>query len=317
LFCRCCAGGGHTRAGAGSSRSLAAANGEADRAVRSGADITARILQEKLQTKWGKPVVIDNRPGGDGLVALAAFVSNSDPHTLLFAATGSFNVHPYQHEKLPYDAEKDLLPIARVTNTILGIGVPTAMNVTSLDDMVKRVLAEPGKMNVALVPGITEFVYDGWVNEKKLSLVKVPYRDIVQAGPDVAQGRIQFMMASIAILQPSVQGGGVKLLATNSASRNAISSNVPTVRELGHPELEFDGLVGLLGPRGMSLELREEIAKAVVAAASEPDVAQRLVATAQAVNPGGPAAFAASMKAQTEQIDGIAKRLGLKQKVVR
>ena len=66
-----------------------------------GADITARILQEKLQARWGKPVVIDNRPGGDGLVALAAFVNAGDPHTLLFAATGSFTVHPYQHEKLP------------------------------------------------------------------------------------------------------------------------------------------------------------------------------------------------------------------------
>ena len=209
------------------------------------------------------------------------------------------------------------MPIARVTNTILGIGVPAALNVTSLDDMVKRIAADPGKMNAALVPGITEFVFDGWTNENKLSLVKVPYRDIVQAGPDVAQGRIQFMMASIAILQPSVQGGGVKLLATNSATRNAISSNVPTVRELGHPALEYDGLVGLIGPRGMSLELREQIAAVVVAAAKEPDVAERLVATAQAVNPGGPTEFAASMKAQTEQIDAIAKRIGLVRKVVR
>ena len=279
-----------------------------------GADITARVLQDKLQKRWGRPIVIDNRPGGDGLVALAAFVNASDPHTLLFAATGSFTVHPFQHDKLPYDADKDILPIARVTNTILGIGVPTAMGVASLEEMVKRIRAEPGKMNVALVPGITEFVYDGWVNERKLAMAKVPYRDIVQAGTDVGEGRIQFMMASIAILQPGVQGGRIKLIATNSAARNDISSGVQTVREAGFPELEFDGLVGLLGPRGMPLDLREEIAKAVIEAAREPDVAQRLVATAQAVNPGGPAEFAASMKAQTDQVAGIAKRLGIPRK---
>ena len=279
-----------------------------------GADITARVLQDKLQKRWGRPIVIDNRPGGDGLVALAAFVNASDPHTLLFAATGSFTVHPFQHDKLPYDADKDILPIARVTNTILGIGVPTAMGVASLEEMVKRIKAEPGKMNVALVPGITEFVYDGWVNEQKLVMSKVPYRDIVQAGTDVGEGRIQFMMASIAILQPGVQGGRIKLIATNAATRNDISGGVQTVREAGFPSLEFDGLVGLLGPRGMSLEQREEIAKAVIEAAREPDVAQRLVATAQAVNPGGPAEFAASMKAQTDQVAGIAKRLGIPRK---
>ena len=280
-----------------------------------GADITARVLQDKLQAKWGKPVIIDNRPGGDGLVALAAFVGATVPHTLLFAATGSFAVHPYQHEKLPYDADKDTLPIARVTNTILGIGVPSSMGVASLEEMVKRIKAEPGKMNVALVPGITEFVYDGWLDEQKLSMVKVPYRDIVQAGTDVGEGRIQFMMASIAILQPGMQGGRIKLIATNSATRNDISSGVQTVREAGHPSLEFDGLVGLLGPRVMSRELREEIGRAVVAAAREPDVAQRLLATAQAVNPGGPAEFAASMKAQNDQVASIAKRLGIPRKV--
>ena len=280
-----------------------------------GADITARVLQDKLQTRWGKPVIIENRPGGDGLVALAAFVNASDPHTLLFAATGSFVVHPYQHEKLPYNADTDIQPIARVTNTIIGIGVPTALGVASLEDMVKRVKAEPGKMNVALVPGLTEFVYDGWVNSEKLAMVKVPYRDIVQGVTDVAEGRIQFMIASIAILQPGVQGGRIKLIATNSATRNAISNDVPTVREAGHAALEFDGLVGLLGPRGMSLELREEIAKAVISAAKEPDVALRLVSTAQAVNPGGPTEFAASMKAQTDQVAGIAQRLGIPRKV--
>jgi len=148
-------------------------------------------------------------------------------------------VHPYQHEKLPYDADKDILPIARVTNTILGIGVPASMGIASLEDMVKRIVAEPGKMNVALVPGITEFVFDGWVNEKKLSMVKVPYRDIVQAGTDVGEGRIQFMMASIAILQPGLQGGRIKLIATNSATRNDISSGVQTVREAGQVTFEL------------------------------------------------------------------------------
>src|SRR6267143_3999563 len=91
-----------------------------------GADIGARLLAERLQARWGKPVVIENRPGGDSLVAIQAFLSADDDHTLLFGPSGNFTVHPFQYAKLPYQAG-DLVPIARVSNTILAVGVPASM----------------------------------------------------------------------------------------------------------------------------------------------------------------------------------------------
>src|SRR5262245_11206392 len=84
-----------------------------------GTDITARLLAEKLAARWGKPVVIENRPGGDGLVAINAFTSANDEHTLLFVPASTFTAHPYVHEKLPYDAERDLLPITNVTTIVI------------------------------------------------------------------------------------------------------------------------------------------------------------------------------------------------------
>ena len=85
-----------------------------------GADIGARLVAERLPARWGgKPVVIENRPGGDGLVAIQAFLSAVDDHVFLFGPSGNFTVHPYQYEKLPY-TPADLVPIARVSNTILG-----------------------------------------------------------------------------------------------------------------------------------------------------------------------------------------------------
>src|SRR5881227_603048 len=144
-----------------------------------GADIGARLLAERLAARWGKPLVIENRPGGDGLVAIQAFLSANDDHTLLFSPSGNFTVHPYQYDKLPY-TPADLVPIARVSNTVLGVGVPTAMNVPDLKGWVARAKAEPGKFNAAVVPGITEFTFDYFVKTAGLTLTKVPYRDIVQ-----------------------------------------------------------------------------------------------------------------------------------------
>ena len=280
-----------------------------------GADIGARLVAERLQKKWSQPVVVENRPGGDGIVAITSFVQANDDHTLLFAATGSFTVHPFQREKLPYDRERDILPIARVSNTLLGVGIPASLGMSTMKEIVAKARAEPGKLNSALVPGITEFVYDGFVHAEKLSMVKVPYRDIVQAVPDVGENRIQFMVASIAILQPGVNAGRVKLVALNGKTRNEeIAPGVPTVREAGFPSLEFDGLVGLLGPKMLSLELRKRIADDVMEATRDPEVSRRLTATMQAVNPGGPEEFGAAMREQESQVAGIAKALGIQRK---
>ncbi len=280
-----------------------------------GADIGARLVAERLQKKWGQPIVIENKPGGDGIVAIQAFVQANDDHVLLYAATGSFTVHPYQREKLPYDRERDILPIARVANTLLGVAVPVSFGVNSLKELVEKARAEPGKLNVALVPGITEFVWDGFTNAEKLDIVKVPYRDIVQAVPDLGEGRLQIMMASVAILQPGVNSGRSKLLALNGRTRNEkLAPGIPTAIELGFKSLELEGLTGLLGPKIMPLELRKLIGADVVEAAKEPEIASRLLSTFQAVNPGGPEEFGKAMQDQAEQIAAIAKALKIEKK---
>jgi len=280
-----------------------------------GADIGARLLSERLPARWGgKPVVIENRPGGDGLVAIQSFLSANDDHTFLFTPAGNFTVHPFQYDKLPY-TQADLVPVARVSNTILGVGVPAAMNVGTIADWVARAKAEPGKFNAAVVPGITEFTFDYFVKAAGLNLTKVPYRDIVQAATDVGEGRLQIYMASYAILQPQTEAGRIKTIVVNGRERAPILPNIPTAREAGFPALEVEGLVGLFGSRALSKELVEKIGADVVAATKDPVVSQRLSATAQTVNPGMPAEFAAAIQAQRDQIAKIAQELGIKPKL--
>jgi tripartite-type tricarboxylate transporter receptor subunit TctC len=144
-------------------------------------------------------VVIENRPGGDGMVAIQAFLSANDDHTFLFAPSGNFTVHPYQYDKLPY-APEDLVPIARVSNTIIAVGVPASMNVITMVDWVAPAQARPGKFNATAVPGFTEFVFDYFVKTAGLDLQKIPYRDTVQAATDLGENRVQIYMSSYAII---------------------------------------------------------------------------------------------------------------------
>jgi tripartite-type tricarboxylate transporter receptor subunit TctC len=275
----------------------------------SGADIGARLLADRLTARWGKPVVIENRPGADGLVAIQAFVNAADDHTLLYTPAGSFTVHPLQYEKLPYVPD-DLVPLARVSNTILAVGVPASLKIGTLAEFAKYARAESGKLNAAVVSGITEFTFDYFLKTAGLSIAKVPYRDIVQAATDLSVGRLQVMMSSYAILQPHVQAGSVKVLAVNGHERTTLLPGVPTAGESGFPALEVEGLVGLFGPRGISNELRQRIGADVVAVAADPTIAERLAGTAQVPNPGGPAEFAAAIDRQRAQIAVIAQALG-------
>src|SRR4029077_6091047 len=117
-----------------------------------GADIGARLIQERLQARWGKPVAIENRPGGNSMIAIQAMLSANDDHTFLWGPSGSFVVPPYQYRNLPYEPD-DLMPVPRLSSTILGIAVPASMKAATLADFVKRAHAEPGKFNSAASPG--------------------------------------------------------------------------------------------------------------------------------------------------------------------
>jgi tripartite-type tricarboxylate transporter receptor subunit TctC len=277
-----------------------------------GVDIGARLIADRLLARWGKPVVIENRPGADGLVAIQAFVGANDDHTLFCTPSGSFTVHPYQYDKLPY-TPADLVPIARISNTILGVGVPAAMNVGTVKEWVEHARAEPGKFNAAVVPGITEFTFDYFIKTAELSVLKVPYRDIV-AATDVGEGRLQIYMASYAILQPQAQAGRIKTLVVNGRKRAPILPDIPTASEAGFPALEVEGLVGIFGPRGIAGDLREKIGADVKAVASDPAIADKLAGTAQVPNPGGPAEFAEAVEEQRAKIAKIAQALGIKPK---
>ena len=277
----------------------------------SGVDITARLVGERLTAKWGQSVVIENRAGGDGVVALTGFISSRDDHTLLMSPTSSFTHHPWTHDKMPYDP-KEMVPIVRMTNTIVGVAVPSTLPFNTFGDLITHAKANPGKLNWATITGFFDFVFDGFQKKAGLQIEKVPYRNTVQAATDLAEGRIQLMMSAYAILRPHVQSGKLKLLAVTASARAPMLKDVPTTAEAGFPDTTIDGLVGIFGPRDLPAAVREKIAADVIAVLKDPAILERLTATGQVVNPGSPTEFIAAIAKQHAQATEAGKVLGIK-----
>jgi tripartite-type tricarboxylate transporter receptor subunit TctC len=277
----------------------------------SGVDIGARLFADRLSARWGQPVVVENRPGGDGMVAINAFLGASDDHTLLFAPTSSFTAHPFLYDKLSYDP-RDFVPIARVSNTLIAMAVPASLNVTSLHELVAMIRAQPGKLNWAGITGAVDLVITGFLRGANLDIVKVPYRDGVQAVNDLSESRVQMYTAALAISRPHFHAGKVKLIAILNHERAPTVPDVPTVTELGYPAMKFDGLVGVFAIKSVPAELRRKIAADINAVGTDSAIADRLLVTGQLLRPAGSDEFAAAVDEQRALVAAAAKGLGLK-----
>jgi tripartite-type tricarboxylate transporter receptor subunit TctC len=280
----------------------------------SATDITARLFADRLSPLWGKPVVVENRVGGDGLVALNAFVAAHDDHTLFVGPAGAFEVLPYDQDTMPFDAKREVVPIVCISEVVLAISVPASLNVNTLDQLVALARAHPGTLNAAAASGISDFLLFGFIKNMGLEIAHIPYRDIMQAPNDLASGRIQILATSLAVPLPLTQAGKLKILAVTSTQRAPTAPDVPTAKEAGYPALTFESLNGVFGPRGISDKLRESIAADFrKVAESDPIIPKRLSDIGTIMSIRGPAEFTAGVDAQREQLAGLAKVLGLKE----
>jgi tripartite-type tricarboxylate transporter receptor subunit TctC len=276
------------------------------------ADFTARLFAERLSQRWGHSVIVENRPGADGVIGVSAFLGTDDDHTLLYAISAVVTVHPITQAKLPYDPVRDLVPISPTSDVVLAIAASEKNSIRSLDDLVRTARAQPGKLNWAASPGLPPFVVGGFFRTAKLDLALVSYRDIAPAVQDLGEGRIDVFVHALTVIMPQVQSGRARLLAVASGTRVPLAPDVPTVAEAGFPELRMDGVVGFYGKRGMPDTLRDRIASDVRAIASDPGIREKLAAVGQAARPATAAEFAALLDQYRQRLVDLAKTIDFK-----
>ena len=280
----------------------------------SGADLGARLYADRLTKMWGQPVVVENRPGGDGVIAINAVIQAKDDHTMLWGPTANFVGHPYSLDSMPYDP-KELVPVARVSGTVVTLAVPASMNVGSLKDLLATAKQKRGWLNWTTAVTMTDIILEGFLKTQGIEAAQIRYKQPAEAVNDLMNERIQLYSSAYAIVRAQAQGGKVKLLAVQARNR-VPGLDLPTVSELGFPGLDFEGLVGIIAARSSNLPAaaRDRIGADIKAASKDPVLAERLASTAQLNIPGDAAEFARSIEEQAQQLAASAKLLGMKPK---
>jgi tripartite-type tricarboxylate transporter receptor subunit TctC len=275
-------------------------------------DAAARIFADALGKKWGKPVVVEDRPGGEGTIGVGSFIASQDDHALLYTVGGSITVAPLLVEKLAYDANRDLLPISATTAIVLTLAVSNQLSVGSIPELIEVLRANPGKYAWTSGPTLPRFVFSAFLKRHDLKMSFVSYRDASQPQADLGEGRIQALVTSLTASSSPVQAGKARFLAVVNPGRAATLPEVKTARELGYPELEIEGLAGIFGSRIMPEAVRNKVAADVAAICSEADIRSKLEAGGHIVLRGTTEELKAGIEKQRSAMSELAKVIDIR-----
>jgi tripartite-type tricarboxylate transporter receptor subunit TctC len=275
----------------------------------SGPDAVVRMVAEKLNRAWGKPVIVDNRPGGNGFIALTA-AKNSPPdgYTLAQASNSQLTTHTLIYRHLPYDPVKDFAPITPLFRNSFFAIVGSNSPYKSVGELIAAAKGKPGAISYG-----SEFVGSpGHLGALMLGsaagvqMAHVPFKETTQLFAALANNEVAWAFGSAATANAALQAGRVKLVAIGTRARLPAYPDVPTVAENGGPAgFTLDAWTALLAPQGTPVSIIAQINQAVAAALGEADIRQRLVTFGYETWPMQPAEVSRVIEAETSRYAGI------------
>nr|WP_315592394.1 tripartite tricarboxylate transporter substrate binding protein [uncultured Cupriavidus sp.] len=278
-------------------------------------DVMARLLAEQLATDLGQPVVVDNKPGGGGAIAINTMLAApADGQTIMVTATNVLTEVP-QVQKTPYDTMKDIRPIAAVGRSrMVLVGTPN-LPAKDLKSLIKYAKANPGKLSFASYSAGTASHYAGAImnQEAGIDLQHVPFAG---SGPALAQvmgGQIPLMYDGMVTSLPMIRAGKLQPYAVASKNRSPLLPQVPTFAEQGYPDIDFSNWVGVIASAQVPADLAQKIQGAVYKAAASPKVRERLEALGYEPMPAQSLQdLNQSLHAEYERNAGIVKTFAIK-----
>jgi tripartite-type tricarboxylate transporter receptor subunit TctC len=270
-------------------------------AAGSSIDATARVLAEEFSKRWKQSVVVDTRPGADGIIAAKAMLDARDGHTFLFTTHSIFTVVPLLREPIPYDPKGDFVPISLGVHDFLAIAVAPSLAVDSLRDLVSLAKSKPTALNYYAVPGAPYLGSLAFQKGLAIQMTFVPYTNHTNAISDLSEGRLQMAVMPLAAILGIAKAGKIKVLAVLNDQRSPAAADVPTMAEAGYPGFFSGGLLGMFGPKDMPMALRERIASDMSGVLGRPDIQARLATFGLVAHATTPAEFGAILDAQRDK----------------
>ncbi len=252
-----------------------------------GADITTRTIGQKLTEAWGQQVIVDNRPGGNGIVGMELTArATPDGHTIVLGTIGPVAINPSMYAKLPYDPVKDFAPLMRVVTALNMLVVHPSVPVKSVRDLVDYAKAKPNQVNYgSSSAGFADHLAGELFNSMAgVKMQHVPYKGGAPAMLDLVGGNIQLIFATVSTALPHIKTNRVRPVAVTSLKRAALFPDLPAVSETV-PGYEVDNWYGVLAPRGTPQPiLRKQFAE-IGRILEMPDVKERFAGLGIFPNP--------------------------------
>jgi 3-(3-hydroxy-phenyl)propionate hydroxylase len=285
-------------------------------AAGSGPDVALRVAAERLSRKWSQPVIVDNKPGGNGFIAIAALRQGApDGHELVQLDSNHLTTHPHTFGKLPYDPQKDLEPVRPLFRNNFFVTVAKDSPYKTLDDIVAAARAQPGQVT-----------YGSWFNGspghlgalrlqklKKIEMLHVPYKEMNQLYTAVATREVSWALGSAASAGALEKAGKLRFIAIAGPQRSRAYPDVPSVDETPSTKgYEVASWTGLFAPKGTPQALREKISADLKEALAAPEVQARYRGFDYEAFDAGPDAFAELIRRETAGWGDIIKAANLK-----
>ena len=280
----------------------------------SGADIVAREIAQKLPKEWGQQVIVDNRPGANGIIGMEAVVqSKPDGHTLLYGYTSVLTINRSIYKSVPYETLRDFVPITQTVTNTIALVVNPYLPVRSVKELVALGRSRPGDLlySSAGIGNVSHLTAVLFQMGSGLKIVHVPYKGTTLALRELISGQTALIFTPLAGATGHIQSGRLRLLATCGKNRSTVFPDTPTMIESGFPRMISVGWGGVLAPARTPKDVIQKVHRDIARVLASRETRDRLASIGAEAESSTPDEFAAWIKSETEKWEQVVRSANL------
>ncbi len=278
-------------------------------------DLVARLLAERLGPALGETVIVENRPGQGGSIALASLAqSPADGHTLVLAPLASLVVNPHLYKSVGYNTRRDFAPVALVADLPMVLVVNPALPVKSVAELIAYAKANPEKLaHPSSGNGtLSHLGMEVFKQRAGITILHVPYRGSVPAMTDLMTGIVGVAMDTVAVTEPFIRGDKMRLIASAYGKRVAAFPDTPTVAEQGFAEVDLSAWLGIVASSATPKARVDRLGAAINKIIQSPEISAKFTGLGAIPRDEGPAAFGAFLASEDARWSAVVKASSLR-----